>query len=221
MGISAIFEGNIEPQFTRWIMHFIPDVQFGFIPGCGTDEYGAAVVFVIQSCLEKKGADNKRGEGILISLDVAGAFDRCWWLRLKLSLKQKGMRRKALDLLRSYLFQRFIQVVSNGKTSKKREIFSSVPQGGKLSPPLWDFDISEMHTVVSAEAELFCYADDCGLWYELTEDNREMIIDIVNLDLLKLKQWGIKNKTTFEAKQDLYDCDVKQSRAFRPNWDQF
>ena len=67
MGISTIFEGNIEPQFTRWIMHFIPDVQFGFIPGCGTDEYGAAVVFVIQSCLEKKGADNKRGEGILIS----------------------------------------------------------------------------------------------------------------------------------------------------------
>ena len=26
MGISVIFEGNIEPQFTKWIMHFIPDV---------------------------------------------------------------------------------------------------------------------------------------------------------------------------------------------------
>ena len=94
MGISVIFEGNIEPQFAGWIMHFIPDVQFGFVPGCGTNhgQYGAAVVFVIQSCLETKGPDKKRGEGILIPLDVAGAFDRCWWARMKRRLKKKGMR---------------------------------------------------------------------------------------------------------------------------------
>ena len=126
------------------------------------------------------------------------------------------MRRKALDLLRSYLFQRFIQVVSNGETSKICEIFSSVPQGGKLSPPLWDFDINDMHTVISAAAELFCYADDCGLWYELTESNREMIIDIVNLDLLKLKQWGIKNKTTFEPSKTFMIVMSNRAVPFDP-----
>ena len=60
---------------------------------------------------------NNRGEGILISLDVAGAFDRVWWGRLKARFKKRGMRRKALKLMYSYLKKRFFQVVTGGGKS--------------------------------------------------------------------------------------------------------
>ena len=68
-----------------------------------------------------------------------------------------------------------------------------------------------IQVVLIIEALLFCYADDCGLWYELTDDNRSMMIGIVNLD---------QEQDYFRRKQDLYDCDVKQSSAFRPDRNQ-
>ena len=38
----------------------------------------------------------RRGEGILISLDVKGAFDRVWWAMLKAKLEACGLTGDAL-----------------------------------------------------------------------------------------------------------------------------
>jgi hypothetical protein len=128
----------------------------------------------------------RRGEGILLVLDVKGAFDRCWWSKIKLRLEKAGMCGRALKLVKSYLHERFIQVVTSGKSSSKREFFSGVPQGAKLSPLLWDFDISELPSAVSDSAEMGCYADDLWLWYEINDLNRDVIIDTINEDLQRL-----------------------------------
>jgi hypothetical protein len=145
----------------------------------------------------------------LISLDVVGAFDRTWWARLKHRLRAKGMRGRALLLLKDYLYKRFLSVVLNGKSSAEREIFSGVPQGGKWSPKLWDLDISEMHCFL--KGQLFCYADDSGLWFESTDQNRSLMIEMVNADLAELRRWGIDNKTTFEpSKNDMMVISRRQ-----------
>ena len=130
--------------------------------------------------------------------DIKGAFDRCWWLRLKKRLKAKGMRKRALRLMRSYLFKRFLRVVASGKSSSIKEIFSSVPQGGKFSPPLWDFDISEMADLLGDVVQFFGYADDVALWYEVDTSNRQEMTKIINDDMSALKVWGDDNRTTFE-----------------------
>jgi hypothetical protein len=145
------------PQLYKWITKFIAEAQFGFLREIGTDDYGCTLVFKIQMCLEK------RREGILISLDVKGAVDRVWWGRLKARFKAKGMKGRALKLIKSYLYDRFLQVVSQGKASTRKQIYSGVPQGAKWSPILWIFDICEMPEVVSDQGDLICYADDCGL----------------------------------------------------------
>ena len=98
-----------------------------------TLDYGAPLSLTIQDCLER------RKEGVLVLSDTKGAFERCWWLRLKKRLKAKGMGKRALRLMKSYLFTRFLRVVASGESSSIKEIFSSVPQGGKFSPPLSDF----------------------------------------------------------------------------------
>ena len=176
-----------------WISIFIPDCQFGFLIGFGTDDYGCTLTFKMLTVLER------RREGVLISTDVKGAFDRVWWGRMKARLKKRGMRRRALKLTRNYLYKRFLRVVNQGDSSSDKEIFSSVPQGGKWSPPFWNFDISEMDQWISDLGELICYADDSGMWYEITADNRNDLVQGVNADLQSLLDWGLDNKTTFEA----------------------
>ena len=192
VNLSVYMEDCIEPQFDVWMRHFTPDCQFGFVKGTGTDDYGAALTMTMLVQLDN------RGEGILVSLDVKGAFDRVWWSRLKARLQAKGMTGKALKLLRDYLWRRFIQVVHGGDASELKEIFSGVPQGAKLSPKLWNFDISEMEHYLSFLCMLICYADDCGLWYAITAANRHHIVDTINTDLASLLQWGEDNRTTFE-----------------------
>ena len=148
----------------------------------------------MQDCLER------RKQGVLIPTDIKGAFDRCWWRRPKNRLQKKGMRKRALTLIKNYLFQRFLRVVANGSTSQKKEIFSSVPQGGKLSAPLWDFDISELGDKLSAELVPFGYADDVALWFEV-EFDRIITTAVINADLEALSAWGDDNKTTFKPEK--------------------
>jgi hypothetical protein len=194
---STCFEAAVDDQFYSWIVKFIPACQYGFLRDCGTLDYGAVLAFKIQRLFEA------RGEGILIALDVKGAFDRCWWARLKQRFAAAGMKGRALKLIKSYLYERFIQVVCSGDSSSLREIFSGVPQGAKWSPKIWDFDICDLHSAVSSFADIGCYADDIWLWYQITVLNRDIIIDVINQDLAALSQWAAGNRTTFEPSKTI------------------
>ena len=110
------------------------------------------------------------------------------------------MRKRALTLIKNYLFERFLQVVANGTASQKKQIFSSDPQGGKLSAPLWNFDISELADKLSAELVPFGNADDVALWFEI-EFDRVISTAVINTDLEALAAWGDDNKTTFEPEK--------------------
>ena len=74
--LSLCFERAVDSQFDGWLFKFIPECQFGFRKSCGTDVYGAAVSGELSEALEKL------WEVLLISLDVAGAFDKVWWKAL-------------------------------------------------------------------------------------------------------------------------------------------
>ena len=206
--LSVAFEDTIAPQLNAWINKFTPESQFGFMLDCGTDDYGALLSLKIVSALEI------RREGILVSLDVKGAFDLCWWLRLKKRLEAKGMTEHALELVKDYLYERFIKVVSQGQESKEKQIYSSVPQGGKFSPDLWKFDISELESAIDELTLLFTYADDNGLWYETTDGNKECVIDCINRDLESLMVWGRDNRTTWEPSKTCFALFSRKKKKF-------
>ena len=75
--------GLAEPNAParHWIRNFIPNNQFSFVKSISTGDYGAALACTIQLQLDNK------GEGILVSLDVDGAFDKLWWARSKRGLQ--------------------------------------------------------------------------------------------------------------------------------------
>ena len=76
MNISVDFEKVVHPQLYKWISKFIHVSQSGFCRRVGSSEYGCTLLFKMLSVLER------RSEGILISLDVTGVFDRVWWAML-------------------------------------------------------------------------------------------------------------------------------------------
>ena len=76
-----------------------------------------SLLFKMLSVLER------RGEGILISLDVKGAFDRVWWVMLKAELEARGLTGDALELVKDYLFKRFLRVVCQVDQSTKMDFF--------------------------------------------------------------------------------------------------
>ena len=76
-----------------------------------------------------------------------------------------------------------------------KRIFSSAPQGGKFSQNLWNFDIS---TLEELDIDgLITYADDCGILYEITADNKDTIIDEINRHLQALADWGVEWHASF------------------------
>jgi hypothetical protein len=124
---ESVFEDATKHRFEVWVTKSIPDWQFGFVSKHGTLDYGVALSITLPDCLER------RSQGILIATDVKGTFDRCRLLWMLNRLRAKGMRGRALKLIRDYLYRRFIAVVAARLSSSKRQIFSGVPQGGKRS----------------------------------------------------------------------------------------
>ena len=88
-----------------------------------------------------------------------------------------------------------------------------MPQGGLLSPDLWDFDISDLPSVVEF-GELFAYTDDLALWYEITAANADAVAGNINSDLSQLLLWGANNKTTFEPSKT-YSMLVSRRRSHK------
>ena len=93
-------------------------------------------------------------------------------------------------------------LLSQGKTSTLKELFSSVPQGGKCSSFLFNIDISELGDDLCAEVIPFGYADDVALWYEIDDAIEHFVTKaVINVDLEALRIWGKDNKTTFEPEK--------------------
>ena len=210
MNGELMFEGVIGPQLFSFLEKFIPTSQFGFIKKCGTQDYGALLVLLIFSSLEKG------NEVLIIFLDVAGAFDRVWHAGLLKKLIAAGLQGKALRLMRDYLLRRFIKVVVGGYSSKERRIYSSVPQGGKWSAPLWDFEISTLKDL-DLHGWLLNYADDCSLVYEISSTNRQSIIAAANQDLAALEAWGVTWLVSFEPTKTHSMVVSRKSSPFDPS----
>jgi len=83
-----------------------------------------------------KGMEN--GNDIcFVSLDATCAFDRVWHEGLIYKLQAKGITGILLDWFRSYLSNRYQQVVIRGQCSEWTEILAGVPQGSILGPLLF------------------------------------------------------------------------------------
>ena len=72
-----------------------------------------------------------------VALDISKAFDRVWHAGLLHKLKSYGVSGQIFGLISSFLINRRLLVVLNGKSSQEYPFNAGVPQGSILGPTLF------------------------------------------------------------------------------------
>lgn len=169
-------------------------LQFGFRKGCSTIDAMTRVKEIAEKY--RKSAYQRRKLCLLVTLDIENAFNSVPWKHIGSSLRKKGTPPYLVQLIKSYLEDRWLIV-----DEKKVKITCGCPQGSVLSPYLWNVffdDILEMD--LPPDAHMVAYADCLAVIIadkgeENLKERTELILQKINW---KIKEKGLKisvNKT--------------------------
>ena len=144
---------------------------------------------------------NRSGATRAVALDISKAFDRVWHAGLLHKLKSYGISGQIIGLISSFLSNRWLQVVLDGKSSQEYPVNAGAPQGSILGHTLFLLYINDLPDHVICNIAI--YADDttlyskCGqasdLWQQL-----ELASELES-DLQDIVDWGRKWLVEFNA----------------------
>ena len=127
-------------------------------------------------------------------LDILKAFDKVWPEGLLFKLELIGISGNFLSLLKSFLSNRFQQVVLNGQCSSWSSVLVGVPQGSILRPLL--FLLIYIHDLPeNLQSTVKLFADDTSLFSAVYEPN--ISASQLESDLKKNSHWAYKWKMNF------------------------
>jgi hypothetical protein len=156
--------------------------QFGFIPGKSCEDAICDIVFTV----EKAFIENKYV--LIICLDIDGAFDCAWPISMLKSMIDKGIGSSYVHMLKDYLSNRLIRLKINNSTAEKN-LSRSAPQGGGLSPFLWNCDFDDMlaeHNISSNVFSNFVESYDLEIKVQAFADDNQVVVVSESLLLCQL-----------------------------------
>ena len=122
------------------------------------------------------------------------AFDRVWHASLLHKLKPYGISGQIFGLICSFLSNRWLRVVLDGKSSQEYPVNAGVPQGSILGPTLFLLYINDLPDDVICNIAI--YADDNTL-YSKCDQASDMwqqleLASELESDLRDTVDWGRK-----------------------------
>ena len=99
------------------------DFKYGFRSSRST----ADLITVLSDRIAR--AFNRSGATLAVALDISKAFDRVWRAGLLHKFKSYGISGQVCGLIFSFLSNRRLQVVQDGKSSREYPVNAGVPQG--------------------------------------------------------------------------------------------
>ena len=105
---------------------------------------------------------NRYGTTRAVALNISKAFDRVWHAGLLHKLKSYGISGQIFGLISSFLSNKLLKVVLDGKSSQEYPVNAGVPQGSLLGPTLFLLYINDLPDDVICN--IVIYADDTTLY---------------------------------------------------------
>ena len=97
-----------------------------------------------------------------MALDISKAFDRVWHAGLLHKLKSYRISGQIFGLISSFLSNRRLRVVLDGKSSQEYPVNGGVSQGSILGPTFFLLYINDLPDDVTCDITI--YADDTTLY---------------------------------------------------------
>ena len=136
-----------------------------------------------------------------MALDISKAFDRVWHAGLLHKLKFSGISGQIFSLISSFLSNRRLRVVLDGKSSQEYPVIAGVLQGSILGPTHFLLYINDLRDDVICDIDI--YADDTTL-YSRCDQASDLLQQLelaseLESDLREMMDWGKKWLVDFNA----------------------
>ena len=200
--VSKVFERLIND---RLVLHLekagvFSDFQYGFRSARSTADLLTVLTERIARSLNSSGATRA------ISLDISKAFDRVWHSGLLHKLKAYSVTGEILNIISSFLTNRRLRVVLDGKFSPEFAINAGVPQGSILGPTLFLLFINDLPDDVVSRIAI--YADDTTLYSSSDKASDiwkqvEMSAELES-DLRDTVEWGKRWQVNLQCRKDSF-----------------
>ena len=132
------------------------DFQYGFRSSQSTTD----LLTVLSDRIAR--AFNRSGATLAAALDISKAFDRVWHADFLHKLRSYGILGQIFGLISSFLSNRQLRVVLDGKSSQEYPVNAGVPQRSILGPTLFLLYINDLPDDVICNVAI--YADDTTLY---------------------------------------------------------
>ena len=129
-----------------------------------------------------------------VALDISKAFDRVWHAGLLHKHKPYGISGQIFGLISSFLSNRWLRVVLDGKSSQEYPFNAGVPQGSIIGPTLFLLYINDLPDDVICNIAI--YADDTTLYSKCIQTSdlwqQLELASELESDLWDTVDWGRK-----------------------------
>ena len=158
--VSKVFEKLVNNGIVDHLEKcgLFSDFQYGF----RSSRSLADLLTVISDRIDR--AFNRSGATWAVALDISKAFNRVWHAGLLHKPKSYGISGQIFGLISSFLSNRRLRVVPDGKYSQEYPVNAGVPQGSILGPTVFLLYINDLPDDVICGIAI--YADDTTLYYK-------------------------------------------------------
>ena len=156
--VSKVFEKLVNNRIVDHLdkCGLFSDFQYGFRSSGSTADHLTVVSDRIARAFNRSGATRA------VTLDISKAFDRVWHAGVLHKLKPYGISGQIFGLISSFLGNRRLRVVLDGKSSQEYPVNAGVPEGSILGPTLFLLYINDVSDDVICDIAI--YADDSTLY---------------------------------------------------------